>query len=278
MTVSQVAKDLLEEIKIEEWVKDDTTEGEARWGNIGELLSVMHKYDQLDPEQSFVSFLEEVALVSEVDKLNEAQNDALTLMTLHLCKGLEFRHVMIAGCEEGIFPHSNALLDKEQLEEERRLMYVGMTRAKEFLKLFTARSRMLWGETQSNAPSRFLDDIPPNLVERKSNDIMSGAMWNAMARHPERLPAGQAGSESKPGSAEGRRNRIEDLEFDQDLNFAEEDVNQDMHTDLEVGSRISHTIFGDGTVTERKGDVVEVEFDSGQKKKLALSVAPLQVL
>src|SRR3989338_10694034 len=105
----------------------------------------MQKYEKLEPEQSFVNFLEEVALVSEVDKLEDTRSDALTMMTLHLCKGLEFRHVIIAGCEEGIFPHANALFDKEQLEEERRIMYVGMTRAKDILCLLFARSRSLWG-------------------------------------------------------------------------------------------------------------------------------------
>src|SRR3989338_2446288 len=138
----------------------------------------MQKYEKLEPEQSFVNFLEEVALVSEVDKLEDTRSDALTMMTLHLCKGLEFRHVIIAGCEEGIFPHANALFDKEQLEEERRLMYVGMTRAKDALRIFAARSRMQFGNTQAKPMSRFLDDIPPQLTERKSDDLMSGVLWN----------------------------------------------------------------------------------------------------
>src|SRR5204863_8719039 len=102
------------------------------------------------------------------DKHSEIRDDALTLMTLHLCKGLEFEHVMIVGCEEGIFPHANSSFDKEQLEEERRLMYVGMTRAKTHLRLLFTRSRMLWGNTQANAPSRFLDDLPADVTEWRS--------------------------------------------------------------------------------------------------------------
>jgi DNA helicase-2/ATP-dependent DNA helicase PcrA len=262
--VSSLAERLLTEIQMEKWVRDQTTEGETRWQNIGELLTVMHKYDRLSPEQSFTSFLEEVALVSEVDKLNDARDDALTLMTLHLCKGLEFQHVIIAGCEEGIFPHSNALMDKEQLEEERRLMYVGMTRAKDELRCFCARSRMLWGETQSNEPSRFLDDLPPELVERKSDDIMSKVLWNLSS----------SSSEKKSKLEPFRQNK--ELEFNQDLDFSE-DFNQE-RTDLEEGTRVKHPVFGEGAILEKRGDIVDVLFDSGQKKSLALSIAPLKMI
>ena len=134
--VASLTSDLLEAVDMEGWLRDETEEGENRWQNVQELLSVMYKYSALKPVLSLTSFLEEVALVSEVDKLQDVKDDALTLMTLHLCKGLEFEHVIIAGCEEGIFPHRNSMFDKEQLEEERRLMYVGMTRARTHLKLF----------------------------------------------------------------------------------------------------------------------------------------------
>src|SRR3989338_2018288 len=176
--VAALTTDLLHAVDMEKWLRDETEEGENRWQNVQELLSVMHKYSALEPMLSLTSFLEEVALVSEVDKLSTMRDDALTLMTLHLCKGLEFEHVMIAGCEEGIFPHSNTTYDKEQLEEERRLMYVGMTRAKTHLRIFFARSRMLWGNTQANAPSRFLDDLPDDVTERRSDDILSAFAWS----------------------------------------------------------------------------------------------------
>jgi DNA helicase II / ATP-dependent DNA helicase PcrA len=273
MRISELTKDLLQKIKMEEWVKDGastklstgTSEGEERWQNIGELLSVMHKYDALEPEQSLTSFLEEAALVSEVDKLNEVRNDALTLMTLHLCKGLEFRHVMIAGCEEGIFPHSNALFDKEQLEEERRLMYVGMTRAKDHLRLLHARSRLLWGQTQANPPSRFLDDLPPEHIERKSDDSMSAALW--------KFGASRASHERSRGTS---RETSLDLDFNQDS--LAEDFNQDRGIEYRSGVRIRHPVFGEGTVKGKRGDIVDIEFDSGARKSFALSIAPLQAL
>ena len=209
--------------------------------------------------------------------MNEVRNDALTLMTLHLCKGLEFRNVMITGCEEGIFPHANALFDKEQLEEERRLMYVGMTRAKDHLRLLCAQSRTLWGEIQANDSSRFLDDLPPDLVERKSSDIMSAVLWrtpDVRRGAPSGRPGGM-GHLAHAGHQTTTKTPIEDIEFNQDLNFSEEDINQDT---FEQGTRITHPHFGEGTVLSRHGDVVEVQFDSGQKKKLALSIAPLQTL
>jgi DNA helicase II / ATP-dependent DNA helicase PcrA len=177
--VYELTKGFLQDIGMEYWLRDDTEEGEARWQNVQELLSVMHKYDDRDPHTSLVHFLEEVSLVSEVDKLNDLKNEAITLMTLHLCKGLEFDAITIAGCEEGIFPHSNSLFDREQLEEERRLMYVGMTRAKTHLNIFCTRNRMLWGNQQANAPSRFLDDLPDNVIEKRSDDVLSAFAWSA---------------------------------------------------------------------------------------------------
>jgi len=266
VSVSELSQELLKEIQMEKWVKDDTSEGETRWENIGELLNVMHKYDKLPPEESFTSFLEEVSLVSEVDKLNEVRDDALTLMTLHLCKGLEYQHVTIAGCEEGIFPHSNAMFDKEQLEEERRLMYVGMTRAKDELHLFSARSRSQWGETKGNDTSRFIDELPPELIERKSDDIMSPSIWGSSFNK----------SKKPTTKLEPFRQHV-DLEFNQDTDFSDE-FNQDTSDDFGEGSRIAHPHFGDGTVLARRGDIVEIKFDSGEKKSFALSIAPLRVI
>lgn len=266
--VGELSSHLIHAIDMENWLRDDTEEGENRWGNVQELLSVMRKYDTLAPETSLTSFLEEVALVSEVDKLQDAGSDALTLMTLHLCKGLEFDHVIVAGCEEGIFPHSNAQFDKAQLEEERRLMYVGMTRAKKHLRITLARSRMLWGQTQSNAPSRFLDDLPDEVTERRSDDVLSAFAW-----------ASKKGEQGLGTGVQPFRQKNDDLnvEFNQDIDFSrDDDFNQD--AELTEGSRIEHPTFGKGTVTMMRGDIVDIRFDNGQKKTLALSIAPLKLL
>ena len=265
--VAELSSHLIHAVDMEHWLRDDTEEGENRWGNVQELLSVMHKYDTLEPENSLTSFLEEVALVSEVDKLQDKDSDALTLMTLHLCKGLEFEHVIVAGCEEGIFPHSNSMFDKNQLEEERRLMYVGMTRAKKHLRMTLARSRMLWGQTQSNAPSRFLDDLPDAVTERRSDDVLSAFAW-----------ASKKGEEGLGTGVQPFRQGKDDLkvEFNQDLDFSSDDFNQD--TELSEGSRVVHPTFGKGTVTMLRGDIADIAFDDGQKKTLALSIAPLKLL
>ena len=286
MIVSALTEELVKEIGMEEWVKDDTTEGESRWQNIGELLTVTHKYDNLEPEQSFVSFLEEVALVSEVDRLDDEKGDAITLMTLHLCKGLEFQHVIIAGCEEGLFPHGNSLFDKEQLEEERRLMYVGMTRAKDALRLMYARSRTKWGSTEANERSRFLDDLPPDLIEPKSDDLMSDVMWpsHVTPSSPERHRAERGGAEGRIEGRLGYKKKLEpyrqhtELKIDFNQDIFEDDVNQDLPDELKPGTRIRHNIFGEGTVCEHNGDIIKVKFDSGKQKTLALSIAPIEVI
>lgn len=260
--VSGLTERLLSAMGMEEWLRDDTEEGEERWGNVLELVGVMRKYDQLDPHTSLTSFLEEVALVSEVDKLTTAKDDALTLMTLHLCKGLEFESVFVAGCEEGIFPHSNALFDKEQLEEERRLMYVGMTRAKKHLKLLFTRTRNLYGEVQSNAPSRFLDDLPDSQIERRSDELLSAFAWATESGRRKAFSGGKV---------EPFRQNI-DAEFNQDLGY--DDASQEPQ--FAVGMRVAHPSFGEGTIIALRGDVATITFDSGQKKTFALSIAPLR--
>ncbi len=222
---------------------------------------------------SLTSFLEEVALVSEVDKLTETKDDALTLMTLHLCKGLEFDHVIIAGCEEGIFPHSNSAFDKEQLEEERRIMYVGMTRARTQLRMLFTRSRQLWGDTQANAPSRFLDDLPAALVERRSDEVLSAFAW---ASESGMRKAGSYGSHGKLEPFRQDDAPLGSVEFNQDTNFDSE-RSQDP-SEFGEGTRVKHPTFGVGTITGRRGDIATIQFDSGEKKSFALSIAPLQAI
>ena len=145
---------LVKRIKYYDYLDDGTTQGETRIENVKELLSVARAYSEV----GLSSFLEEVALVSDIDSLNP-DADAVTLMTLHAAKGLEFPVVFMTGMEESMFPHSRALFDQSEMEEERRLCYVGMTRAKEELYLTYADSRVLYGGVQHYAPSRFLSDI-----------------------------------------------------------------------------------------------------------------------
>lgn len=146
-----------------DWILDGTQEGEGRFENVKELVTVAQEFQTLE------DFLERVALVQDTDNPpagGDKNGEVLTLMTLHNAKGLEFPVVFIAGMEEGIFPHSRSMMDQNELEEERRLCYVGMTRAMERLYLMYARTRHLWGGIQANVPSRFIEDIPEELVER----------------------------------------------------------------------------------------------------------------
>jgi len=140
------------------WINDKSPEAETRLENLQELKSV------LSTEQTLESFLENVSLVSDIDEYDPNQ-DALTLMTLHSAKGLEFPVVFICGMEEGVFPHSRSSFDPMEMEEERRLCYVGVTRAKQLLYLLHAEERRLYGGLQVNPPSRFIEELPPDLIE-----------------------------------------------------------------------------------------------------------------
>jgi DNA helicase-2/ATP-dependent DNA helicase PcrA len=142
---------------------DGSEDGEERWANLLELRSVTTRYDDLEPADALDRLLEETALVADQDSY-AGDADAVTLITLHAAKGLEFPVVFIAGLEEGLFPHSRALDDEKELEEERRLAYVGITRAKRRLYLSHAWRRATWGMGQATVPSRFLLEIPAELM------------------------------------------------------------------------------------------------------------------
>ena len=159
--LSALIDSLIRRIDYYKYLNDGTIQGESRQENVKELLSVASEYQDL----GLAGFLEEVALISDLDSLNDSKN-SVTLMTLHSAKGLEFEVVFMSGMEESLFPHSRSLYDASEMEEERRLAYVGMTRAKRELYLTYTVSRMLFGGVQHNPPSRFLEDIDA----RFSND------------------------------------------------------------------------------------------------------------
>ena len=151
-------------------------------------------------------------------------------------------------------------------------MYVGMTRAKTHLRIFFTRSRQLWGNTQANAPSRFIDDLPSEVTERRSDELLSAFAW---ATESGRLKVTE-GEAVKSHIEPYRQHQKLNAEFNQDLSFTD-DMNQDA-TELQKGTRVRHPSFGEGTVVNKRGDVVTIEFDSGKKKDFALSIAPLQLL
>ena len=179
-TVTGLIDSLLRRIDYLAYLDDGTPQGESRQENAKELLSVAEEYHDLGLD----GFLEEVALVSDLDNL-DAKNNAVTLMTLHGAKGLEFPVVFMAVMEETIFPHSRSLYDQTEMEEERRLCYVGMTRAQEELYLIYASSRLLYGGVHHNPPSRFLSDIEDLSLQTASIDGFSQA---EESQEPKYLP------------------------------------------------------------------------------------------
>lgn len=160
---SELIKRLLKRINYESYINDKSPDGEERWENVKEILTATQKYDHNPPREGLEKFLEEVALIQETDKLTK-KGAAVNLMTVHSAKGLEFPVVFLIGMEDGIFPHSRSFFDPHELEEERRLCYVGITRAKEQLYLTYCKQRNLYGSGQNNPPSRFILEIPENLV------------------------------------------------------------------------------------------------------------------
>jgi DNA helicase-2/ATP-dependent DNA helicase PcrA len=163
LPLPELLDEVLEASGYRAMLADGSEDGEDRWANLLELRSVTTRYDDLEPDDALDRLLEETALVADQDSY-EGDADAATLITLHAAKGLEFPVVFIAGLEEGLFPHSRALDDERELEEERRLAYVGITRAKRRLYLSHAWRRATWGMGQASVPSRFLLEIPAELM------------------------------------------------------------------------------------------------------------------
>lgn len=169
LSVTELTEKILEMSQYRlEMQNENTLESRARLENIDEFLSVTMEFEKNNDDKSLVSFLTDLALIADIDSMNddeEDRSDAVVLMTMHSAKGLEFPTVFIIGMEEGVFPHSRAFQDNDELEEERRLAYVGITRAEKQLFLSCARMRTLFGRTTANAPSRFLEEIPEELKE-----------------------------------------------------------------------------------------------------------------
>ncbi len=242
------------------FLDDGSIQAADRIENVKELLSVAETYNELSLE----GFLEEIALIADIDNYSESTN-AVTLMTLHAAKGLEFPVVFIPGAEEGIFPHSRSLFDAEQMEEERRLCYVGMTRARERLYLLYANSRLLYGATNHNPPSRFLLEIPPELQD-------SGSEWSSAALGLTTASAGHA-TGAGSWSAQPMYAAQPAPTTRQSADAHREEM---LGLDLAPGDRIRHAKFGDGLVSSVSGDEVTATFVGHGPKRLSLSFAPIQ--
>jgi DNA helicase II / ATP-dependent DNA helicase PcrA len=245
-TVAGLIDSLLRRIDYFRYLDDGTPQSDARQENVKELLSVAQEYQ----DAGLDGFLEEVALVSDLDTADFG-GDAVTLMTLHAAKGLEFPVVFMVGMEESIFPHSRALYDQHEMEEERRLCYVGMTRARQELYMLYASSRMLYGGVQHNPPSRFLSEI-------------DGEFQAANSYEPQYSFQPKFRAQEAPGI------------IDEPLRQTSPSNEPRYVPEINEGDTVRHSLFGEGTVLELEGDTAVIYFRGKGARKLNISFAPLE--
>jgi len=230
---------------------------EARVENLAEFESVAQEFATENPEGTMIDFLERISLVADADSIPDADGGVVTLMTLHTAKGLEFPVVFLTGMEDGVFPHMRSLGDPKELEEERRLAYVGITRARERLYLTRSMMRSAWGSPAYNPPSRFLDEIPSEVLQ-----------WER--EEPENTPISSGGWGSSPSSSSAA------------LKLGDRVIGTGPVVSLSPGDRVTHQKFGLGTVvsTAGVGDKADATIDFGTAgiKRLLLRYAPVEKL
>jgi DNA helicase-2/ATP-dependent DNA helicase PcrA len=234
----------------------------SRWENVQELLSAITEFVDKTQEATLENFLQDVSLVSSVDKWDDKFN-AVTLMTLHSAKGLEFPIVFITGLEEGLLPFYNSHIDRKDLEEERRLFYVGMTRAMEILLLSHARLRFRFGELSYQTPSQFLDEIDETLLDRIKHTRKS-------------IPADTIGL--KMSSSRRKKIKPDSYYFSDEMPNYESGASNE----LQVGTIVEHDVFGRGKVLHiaGRGDSLKavIDFNSVGRKNLMLKYAQLKIV
>ena len=266
LSIQELVEEILDETGyVEELKAEGEVEAEARLQNIDEFLNKIAAYEESCEEEfpTLSGFLEEVALVADIDSLDE-ESDYVVLMTLHSAKGLEFPYVYLAGMEDGIFPSYMTITadDPTEIEEERRLCYVGITRAKKELAMTCARKRMIRGETQYNKMSRFLKEVPPKLL----------STGKIVEKEEMELPKQNAYFQAKQS--------FQSKPFAMTKPVQQFGVKSGEGLSYDVGDRVRHMKFGEGTVTaitEGGRDYeVSVDFDSAGTKKMFASFAKLQ--
>jgi DNA helicase-2/ATP-dependent DNA helicase PcrA len=237
-TVSIAIGKMLDQSGYLQDLRDERNEdAEGRIENLAELVSAAKEYEAREPEATLTGFVDRLSLLSDVDEEDGAEDARIWLMTLHSAKGLEFPMVIIAGLEEGLFPHSRSNNDEEELEEERRLCYVGMTRARRQLILSGAARRRVFGDYQASTPSRFIEEIPPELLDRIAASAPSHDGYQGHFPHYE--------FRTNPyGRGRGRRAREDEGQNE----YAYEDEDQSTGMALRPGMRVRHPQFGIGNV------------------------------
>ena len=257
--VTELVEEILDKSGYRDMLKaEKTIEAQSRLENIDEFLSVTQSFEKQSDDKSLIAFLTDLALVADIDQLDqeeEVAKDAVVLMTLHSAKGLEFPVVFLIGMEEGVFPHSRSLMDDAEMEEERRLAYVGITRAEEELYLTNAEMRTLFGRTNMNPESRFIDEIPEELIED-----LNGQVKNKMPFAKKTVSSNlRAVSKPKPMLTKTGGDTV----------------------DWAVGDKAEHKKWGIGTVVSVKGSEEDKELDIAFPspvgiKRLLAKFAPIQ--
>ncbi len=274
VSVSELARMLVDEIGIlQDYKEENTMESLTRRENVMELLSALSEFNDLRPDAGLDGFLQEVSLVSDVDQAEFGRN-AVTIMTLHAAKGLEFPVVFITGLEEGLFPLSNSMLDRKELEEERRLFYVGITRAMKKLYLLYALTRYRFGEFTYSVKSRFLDEIDESLVVTEGNARLAAASSSPG------VSTGSSYEVPKPRPVYKKQHDDVKKYFTDTMPDYENESQAPTPNRHKVGSRVMHETFGKGRIVaiDGRGDNARavVNFESVGRKNLMLKFANLK--
>lgn len=266
--LEDLLKDVIETTGYIQSLEDsDDEDADSRIENIDELISKVVAFEEIHDQPTLGEFLEEVALVADIDNVEEGNNKVL-LMTLHSAKGLEFSHVYMAGMEDGVFPSYMTIVsdDPEEIEEERRLAYVGITRARKDLTLCYAKMRMIRGETQMNAVSRFVKEIPQELLD---NRIPGARMRPVAVDAPKRTAV-----ENKPFIAGGGVGSLNAAGISKGVAAV-----SGGKPDYDIGDRVKHVKYGEGTVTDLEPGArdykVTVDFDDAGQKIMYAAFAKL---
>lgn len=274
MGLNDLLQEVLDVTKYLDYLQEEPETYEDRVNNIKELSSMFIKYEEESEDANLSEFLEDVALISDIDSYNEDE-DAVVLMTLHSAKGLEFPVVFIPGMEEGIFPGNQSMFSEEDLEEERRLAYVGITRAKKKLYLISSQQRMLYGQTSRNMPSRFLREIPSSVIDDQSVVARRSTGFTTPRTAYANASRNELGHSSHNKIGSYTQSSSSAHKFGQAGNAAQKN-----NIDFKVGDTVCHKSFGTGTVltvTPMGGDMLlEVAFDKAGTKKMMANYARLE--
>lgn len=292
MSVSELTQRILKDTGYTKALElEDTKEAENRIENLEEFLTVTMEFEE-EAENDLGSFLESITLSSDVDNLEET-GDQVTLMTLHSAKGLEFPVVFMAGMEEGIFPGNKSIDDPNGIEEERRLCYVGITRAKEHLYMTCAKSRTIFGSTSFNGVSRFLKEIPEEELSEDSSlsvgesnlegtfDNSNNYEWTYGNGSVKKYNIDQNSAFGKAAAASGFSFKTPES-FLNGLNTKKTNTNNIDISKYKEGARVYHKKFGEGTINyvEEEGDdyKVDINFDKVGHKRLMAKFAGLEII